>query len=258
MAVYYYDAVTEVGGRRENQDTFRISHQIPCAEECARRTGMLLDSELQVVAVFDGVGGAAFGRLAALTGANAVDKAVEALSEQESGKKSLEEIALQIAQQAQGAVQKLCTSQGYQVGTTLVLLLLRGAEFTVLNIGDSPAFLFSQGVLQELTRRHNLAWDNLEQGIPWGKEATCMLMNYLGKEALAEEMAHLASGTLRKGDRLLLCSDGGADPYTKEEFQTLERMLNEKVSAQGLVNEQIKKPGADNATVVILDYEDSE
>lgn len=256
MAVYYYDAVTEVGGRRENQDTFRISHQIPCAEECARRTGMLPDSELQVVAVFDGVGGAAFGRLAALTGANAVDEMVGALPEQGAGM-SLEEIALKIAQQAQGAVLELCTSQGYQIGTTLVLLLLRGAEFTVLNIGDSPAFLFSQGVLQELTRRHNLAWDNLEQGIPWGKEATCMLMNYLGKEAQAEEMAHLSSGTLQKGDRLLLCSDGGADPYTKEEFQTLERMLKERVSAQKMVDEQTKKPGADNATVVLLDYEDS-
>lgn len=253
MAVYYYDAVTEVGGRLENQDTFRISHQIPCAGECARRTGTLPDSELQVVAVLDGVGGASCGRLAALAGANAVDEVVEALPE--GGRDMpLDQIALDIARRAQEDVLELCATRGYQMGSTLVVALLRGAEFTVLNIGDSPAFLFSQGELHELSRRHNLAWENMEQGMPWGREATYMLMNYLGKEERAEEMAHLARGTLRPGDRLLLCSDGGADPYTKEEFQALGQMLQRGVSAQGLVDEQVKKPGADNATAVLLEY----
>src|SRR5882757_4823426 len=106
------------------------------------------------------------------------------------------------------------------MGTTLDVVLVAGAEAFVAHVGDSRTYLVRDGRSSQITTDHTVAEVLVIEGKLTIEEAQVsplrtILVNAIGVSAdVGVEMAHV---TLKRGDRLLLCSDGLHDYFPVEE-----------------------------------------
>ena len=244
-------AATHRGKRESNQDNLRVGTAFPTADADPffRRSAVFSAEELQVFCVCDGIGGGSRGDAASLAALTGVE---DALSETALTALPLPRLAQAIAQQANEQVCELYRRLGSAGGCTLTLLVVRDHRFALLNIGDSPAFLWKKDTrkLTELTCRHNLQWHKRRLGLPATPEDACCLMRYLGRADMgAARMSHLVSGELSDGDQILLCSDGVTDAWTEEQ---LSNALETRIHAAALVDAAAEIPYADNSTAIVV------
>jgi protein phosphatase len=215
-----------------------------------------------VLAVADGMGGAAFGELASMLAlrsgwdqAPGTIKWTWVINDQEIEelKERIELIFRRIHQtlldQAKGQP-KLAG-----MGTTLTGAYTVGPEAFVGHVGDSRAYLFHAGKLTQLTRDHTLA----QQCLDLGMEAPArswhhVLTNCLGGSAkeIQVEFHHFR---LADGDRLLLCTDGLTDMVPDPEIAgILGQHPSPQQATQALVEKALERGGKDNVTVVLAQY----
>ena len=106
------------------------------------------------------------------------------------------------------------------MGTTLDVVLVAGPEAFVAHVGDSRTYLIRDGKSSQITTDHTVAEVLVIEGKLTIEEAQVsplrtILVNAIGVSAdVGVEMAHV---TLKRGDRLLLCSDGLHDYFPAEE-----------------------------------------
>jgi serine/threonine protein phosphatase PrpC len=106
------------------------------------------------------------------------------------------------------------------MGTTLDVVLIAGPEAFVAHVGDSRTYLVRDGRSSQITTDHTVAEVLVIEGKLTIEEAQVsplrtILVNAIGVSAdVGVEMAHV---TLKRGDRLLLCSDGLHDYFPVEE-----------------------------------------
>lgn len=246
-----YTGASDIGMRRSNQDNYMVegTPAFDDAAEYDQKCGVLDTGLLRLLCVCDGVGGGTQGDLAALTALRAIGRvtAGNGLAD-----RSLDEVLELTAEAAQEAVVSKFWQEPLPGGCTLVMLAVRGDEWAFLNIGDSPGFLWKQkeGVLEELSVRHNLEWEKRRRGEIPGPRDGCYLQRYLGRrDNTAMEQAHTVRGTLRRGDKFLLCSDGITNAMSAEE---LEEALAGTPYAADLVRHSAQIFGADNCTAVCI------
>jgi protein phosphatase len=227
--------------------------------------GMLLpaDDTAYVLAVADGMGGAACGELASMLALRSGweqspqsikwtwiinDREIEELKER------VEIIYRRMDQalQERALVEPGCAG----MGSTLTGVYTVGPEAFLGHVGDSRAYLYRAGALRQLTRDHTLAQDCLDLGLPvpyrsWHHALTNCLGGGPGREVQVE-FHHLR---LADGDRLLLCSDGLTDMVPDAEIaQFLDRDVHPQETAQALVDAALVHGGKDNITVVLALY----
>jgi type VI secretion system protein ImpM len=89
-----------------------------------------------------------------------------------------------------------------RIATTIVALLTRGAECAVIWAGDSRAYRWRGGQLEQLTRDHSL----VEAGASSHDPASNIVTRALG--AGPDVVLDVSRFGVRPGDRFLLCSDG--------------------------------------------------
>ncbi len=227
--------------------------------------GMLrpADDTAYVLAVADGMGGAAFGELAsALALRSGWEQSPQAIKwtwiindrEIEELRERLEIIFRRMdrALQEQGEADPACAG----MGTTLTGVYTVGPEAFVGHVGDSRAYLIRGGTLTQLTHDHTLAQEYLDLGLPvlcrsWHHKLTNCLGGGPGRD-LALEFHHLR---LEDGDRLLLCSDGLTDMVPDDELAPLlARAADPQETARALVEAALAHGGRDNVTVVLAHY----
>jgi protein phosphatase len=221
------------------------------------------DDTAYVLAVADGMGGAAFGELASMLALRSGweqssqtikwtwivnDREVEELKERV-------ELVFQRMNQdllAHGKVDPACA----RMATTLTGVYTVGPEAFVGHVGDSRAYLHRDGTLMQLTRDHTLAQECRDQGLPipchsWHHKLTNCLGGGPGREPHVE-FHHLQLGD---GDSLLLCSDGLTDMVPDEEIaRVLGRHVHPQETAQALVEAALTNGGRDNVTIILARY----
>lgn len=263
-----YSAATATGGREENQDALYVDGQSPAQGDWAEATGA---SEGPLLAlVCDGIGGGWFGAGASDVARQGVEVAWKELNEAELPEQR-DELLRELASRAQDSVIGFYEQSGGWGGTTLTMALVEpDGRFTLLNIGDSPAFLLHGGEVTEVSFRQNLAGYRRRDGLPVRPEDGYQLMNFLGvtrRGVLRDplEAAWVATGCLELGEKLLICSDGlEALPFTqvwddsfegKDGDQLLLDYLTKALpgaDAAQLVHAASALPGADNCTAVLF------
>jgi PPM family protein phosphatase len=141
------------------------------------------------------------------------------------------------------------------MGTTATAAGLFGDHVYLAHVGDSRAYLVRQGQARQLTRDHSLIQRLVESGDLTEEEAARggrrnALLQALGPAPGV--MVDLTYRQLRRGDVLLLCSDGLTTALTKEE---LARVVTEEPTLArardrliGLAN---ARGGLDNTTVIL-------
>jgi len=145
------------------------------------------------------------------------------------------------------------------MGATVALALLAGRHAHIAHLGDSRAYLFRRGRLQQLTADHTvtaalLHLGEIEEKDALGHPARHRLTRYVGMEG--EALPDLRVVELRVGDRLLLCSDGltGMVP-DRHIAQVLRRQRTPEEACEALVAAANAAGGRDNVSAIVIDID---
>ena len=145
------------------------------------------------------------------------------------------------------------------MGATVALALLMGRHAHFAHLGDSRAYLFRRGRLQQLTADHTvtaalLHLGEIEEKDALGHPARHRLTRYVGMEG--EALPDLRVVELRVGDCLLLCSDGltGMVP-DRHIAQVLRRQRTPEEACEALVAAANAAGGRDNVSVIVIDID---
>ena len=150
------------------------------------------------------------------------------------------------------------------MGTTLTAMALVGGTsgkdvLALANVGDSRAYVFSDGELSQVTADHSLAEERMRHGEMTEEEAAVHPQRHILTRALgvsSDVEADMWELELRSGDRVLLCSDGLTNEVSTEEMAEILREVDDPdEAARRLVDAANEHGGADNITVVIVDVQ---
>ena len=160
-----------------------------------------------VLLVADGMGGHQAGQVASRLVVKTVAEELEGNGEMSSD--HLKEVLAK----ANTAVYESAhaRSENAGMGSTLVLVAIRGDRLAVLNVGDSPAYLFRAGEVTELHQNHSWPSEQARAGIIKQEEVASHPMKHRLARAVGvwdHVKAYTAEIGLEVGDLVVLCSDG--------------------------------------------------
>ncbi len=147
------------------------------------------------------------------------------------------------------------------MGTTVAAVLVTGDRATIASVGDSRVYLFRPGALDLLTSDDTWVSAMVREGALDPREAPNHPMrNVLTQAAGAREnvMVQVREHALAGGDMLLMSSDGLHAVVDEAEIQSI---LEEAATASGLdrlasmlIDAAIERGGPDNISCILLQY----
>ena len=237
-------ALTDPGiVRGQNQDAYRIES---------------LDRNTLLCVVCDGMGGAKSGNVASSLAAEVFTQEVKRTWTSDSAPEWLEQILF-------GAV-KLANFTVYDqarqfpefdgMGTTLVALLIRGRQATIINVGDSRAYLINNKGIHQITTDHSLVQMMVDRGeLPPEKARLYPGKNYITRAIGTEEqvVCDIFHRSVERGDNFLLCSDGLSNMMDDQEILFEVAHGQDKAQCCQRLLDIAKKRGApDNVTSILV------
>jgi len=225
----------------------------------ANQDSMLLGSAVFVVA--DGMGGHAGGEVASRL-------AVETMEAELEGGGGPHRV-LDLVTAVQAANDRVWAHSEHHpdlagMGTTVVAIGLveEGGEtrLGIVNVGDSRAYRFSEGHLDQISDDHSLVGELYREGRLTADEAQHHPQKNIVTRAVGidryvdvDEFQVLP----RTGDRYLLCSDGLTDEVDEAEIARVLRTVDDPEDvARRLVEQANANGGRDNITIVVVDVVD--
>ena len=144
----------------------------------------------------------------------------------------------------------------YGMGTTLVAALICGKTVTVVNVGDSRAYLVNKDGLRRITTDHSLVQMMVQRGELTPERArTYPGKNYITRAIGTESVVlcdvfHLH---VERGDSVLLCSDGLSNMMDDQEilFEVVHG-VNKQYCCQRLLDIAKNRGAPDNVTCIMV------
>ena len=142
------------------------------------------------------------------------------------------------------------------MATTVTIAYLEGDNAHVVNVGDSRAYLYSSGILTQITEDHTYVNALIKEGAITKEEAQFhakknVITRAVGGEAVISP--DFFSVEVKPGDILVLCTDG---LYGEIGDENINRLLTSGGSMEeictNLVNKANQCGGHDNITVICL------
>lgn len=258
--------------RSENQDAFLIA-ELP---ETGSNGGFLLGPDSPeppdgdhpsihlgrrgaLLLVADGMGGAAGGQVASRL---AVSALTEALVQGWSGDRleTPERFAHHLERAVREANHQVFERSRAQpelagMGTTATAAGILDGSVYLAHVGDSRAYLVRGDRMVQLTRDQSMVQELMDQGAMTRSEAETSIHRSVLLQALGTEPqvdVALTYHPLRRGDRLLLCSDGLSGPVKDAEIgMIVGRAADPHSACSELVALANERGGPDNITVIL-------
>jgi type VI secretion system ImpM family protein len=133
-----------------------------------------------------------------------------------------------------------------QSGSTVVALLARGTRYAVLWAGDSRAYRWRDGRLEQVTRDHSVAADGDGNGV----NAHAITRAVGGEETLELDVFR---DRVHRGDRFLLCSDGLSRTVSHEQLEKWLAHEDIQRAVQSLIEAALETGGPDNVTALVVE-----
>jgi protein phosphatase len=258
-------AKTDLGRTRDhNEDRFLVA-------DLTRRQASLLPAvriheigprgSLFVVA--DGMGGAAAGEVASAMAAETVyEHLVQAWGREPEA--TPQRFAYRLREAVEMANNRIHSYAAAHpevrgMGTTTTAVGVFADHLFLTQVGDSRAYLIRQGQAVQLTKDQSLMQRLVEAGELTEEEAAKserrnIILQALGPDARVK--VDLTHQELRRGDILVLCSDGLSGLVKKEEIAEIAgRERDLQVACDKLVALANERGGPDNITVILARFE---
>jgi serine/threonine protein phosphatase PrpC len=244
--------LTDVGMVRElNEDSIMAVE--------FQRDSLIEPAQNFLYVVADGMGGAEAGEMASAIAVGTIRKHVE--SKLESADRGDLRQLLQDA--LEDANRKILDYQAANIesrgmGSTGVSVLIVPPEAVVAWVGDSRAYFCDQNGLRQITKDHSLVQRLIEIGQITSEEARHhehknVITRSLGARQSGPAGAEALSLRLKRGDRLLLCSDGLTVHVEDPAIGTILRRHSDPYeAARELVVAANAGGGTDNVSVVVI------
>lgn len=258
-------AKTDLGKTRDhNEDRFLVadlSRREASLQPAVRNHQVGARGSLFVVA--DGMGGAAAGELASQMATDAIyHHMIRAWGSEPEA--TAQRFAFRLKEAVEVANEHIHGYAGTHpevrgMGTTTTAVGVLTDHFFLSQVGDSRAYLVRNGAAVQLTKDQSLMQRLVEAGELTEEEAAKserrnIILQALGPDSRVK--VDLTHQEVRKGDILVLCSDGLSGQVKKEEIAavvTRERDL--QVACDKLIALANERGGPDNITVVIARFD---
>ncbi|HTL97347.1 MAG TPA: PP2C family serine/threonine-protein phosphatase [Holophagaceae bacterium] len=263
-----YAAITHPGRiRKNNEDAYLLSAldgDEPVINEGDR--GFELGHAGFLIAVADGMGGAASGEIASREGLAALNLHLYLhwgrFAEPDGPEDRIVSALTGGTQEASRAVLRYADSERASrgMGSTLTSMLIWNRWAYIAQVGDSRAYLLRAGELHQLTTDQTLVHELISQGALTPEEAKTHPQRNMITQALGSThplRIPLSRLELRRGDRILCCSDGLHGEVPDERIrEILRENLPPRRLLEALVDAANAHGGRDNITGVLLMMDD--
>lgn len=220
---------THRGRRANNEDAF------------------VVDAELGLYVVADGMGGAAGGEIASALVVDAMARTYRSMSDVDVSRAlaaAIDAANRDVVARKEGPLAEMAS--------TVVALAVHGHRATVAHVGDSRAYLLRDGKLQKLTHDHSVAAEmqRLKGGAAHAAWARYnhVLTRAVGIEDLC--VPDITEVVILPGDTFLLCSDGVSDALSPDALVRALEAAGD--TAQWVVDTALDAGARDNVTAVVV------
>lgn len=245
-------ALTDVGMVRElNEDSLMIVEY--------ERDSQVEPAEHFLYVVSDGMGGAAAGEVASAIAVGTIRDSVEDAFQADSAKPA-PNLIVDAVEEANRRIQEyqVAHPETRGMGATAVAVLIAPPEATLAWVGDSRIYICDVTSMRQLTKDHSLVQRLVEIGQITPEQARHhehknVITRSLGARQTGPAGAELQSLRLKRGDRLLLCSDGLMAHVEDQQIeQIMRRGSDPNEIARELVVAANTGGGTDNTTVIVV------
>ncbi|WP_435017630.1 PP2C family protein-serine/threonine phosphatase [Tundrisphaera sp. TA3] len=258
--------------RSNNEDHYlvaRLAKSMQICHSSLQHAGEMKfsDEDGYLLVVADGMGGAAAGERASALALESVEQFTlntlkwflhlggsdESVLKAEL-RHGLESADRAVVRQAEGDV-KLAG-----MGTTLTMAFSVGTDLFIVHAGDSRAYLFRDGHLEQITSDHTLVQLLVTGGVLSREDAKThkrrnVVTNVIGGPNPGVH-AEIHKVRLMDGDTLLICSDGLTEPVSDEKIAgVLASNPPPGDAVDRLIELALANGGPDNVTAVVARYE---
>ena len=143
------------------------------------------------------------------------------------------------------------------MGTTVVVAMIVNESVYVAHVGDSRAYILTQGKLNQLTKDHSLVQEMVDSGKLTPDEANeDPRKNYITRAlgVKSDVRVDFCQEFLSGDEIIILCTDGLTNYVKPDEVFELTDDGNFNEFAERLVNRANNNGGGDNVTVVTMSY----
>jgi protein phosphatase len=233
-----YSGATDTGRkRRRNEDSYVIAPPL--------------------FAVADGMGGAQAGEIASKL-------AAAALEDTDSGALSGEDRVMSLIQEANRRVYERSNEDpnASGMGTTITVALVEDSGVTIGHVGDSRAYRYRDGSIEQITEDHSLVNELMKSGKLSPEEAETHPQRSVITRALGTDPdVDVDSFTVEAqvGDVFLLCSDGLTTMVDDDDILGVLEKYHDDLdrATKSLVSAANRGGGEDNITVIAFAISDA-
>lgn len=248
-------ADTYQGRRIDQQDAFYVTKSVELSPFRLRRT---------FAVVCDGMGGLEAGDRASIT---AVEMMKFAFGRLPSKRVDIPHFFHDMLENIDWEINHwtdLLTDKGS--GTTLISVIIENRRLYWASVGDSTIFIVQDGEIKRITREHNYRMclnELVSDGTITRQQADAepqqdALVSYLGMGGIAYMDIPSKPYVMKKGDVLLLCTDGITNTLTDEEIlEIVNENIDDVYGCCKVITRSVEEKGRevqDNATVVMIQY----
>ena len=257
---------TDVGRVRDhNEDSFLVADLT--ADNASLQPEVrthLAGSHGSLFMVADGLGGAAAGEVASELAILTVQSELRA-QWRSAPERTPEVFARAIKSAAESANAKIFAyavehPESRGLGTTATIAGLLGDTLYLAQVGDSRAYLVRNGVALQITKDQSLMQRLIEAGELTPEEAERSERRNIILQALGPEPTvkiDLTYQKVRRGDTLVLCTDGLSGLVRKDEIAEILQESNDDLltACRELIDRANENGGPDNITVIVARFE---
>jgi len=240
--------ITDVGVKRTNNED-----------------NYLINDELNLFVVCDGMGGHVGGEYASAIAVNTVEEVLTSMEfrpadlgvEPDDGPVELTREKLRYAIRLAGKriFEKAKEEPELKgMGTTCLALLIDSGNAFIAHVGDSRGYVVRDGRIEQLTEDHSLVNEKIKAGLITPEQAkTHKLKNIITRSLgyMEDVEIDIQVRALRRGDNFVLCSDGLSNLVETGEIGETVLDFGCQEAARRLIETACERGGDDNVTVVI-------
>ncbi|MEK6743097.1 MAG: Stp1/IreP family PP2C-type Ser/Thr phosphatase [Nitrospirota bacterium] len=226
----------------------------------------LVNDELRLYAVADGVGGSEAGEVASRIAVDTIASAMpDLLGDKDrtppTGSRAGDVPELAAFRHAVVLANRNIFEEAAKtparagMGTTLTALLVARKRAFLAHIGDSRAYRLRVGTLEQLTNDHSVVAEQVRSGVITAAQARTSPYRHVITRVLGtdrEAAPDLMEQPVKPGDMFLLCSDGLTEMVDDREIGRILAGSAPRDAARKLIDAANAQGGVDNITAVVV------